>query len=387
MRRTLLKLHLIVSLFLGLFIVVICTTGSMLVVEDDIQKMTHPLLYQATPGDTPIHTIQQNAEQAYPGFNADRVDIPNEDGLYHVRVTKDVNGNTATHTVYVDPGTGKVLGPVGPERDAFFTKVVQLHRYLLVGDLLGKTKASLIGSVMGLGLIFILVTGAYLWWPGLKKFASGFRIIRKKGKLPLNQGLHKTIGIVTIPFLLVFAITGTALHVDKYVFGWFGVNTKAEIPAAWTKTKTKDKEPLSLDVIVQNAKEAFPQNQLIRVQLPVKPDQTYQLAMKDGFSLNGSNNVTVYEDPYSGQILGKTNPYAGITFYNALKKGLHYATWGGEPVKIFSVIMGLMPLFLMITGLVIWQLKVRVRRKKKKTPATTPAFPLKAQMPTVSASE
>ncbi|MEW9699824.1 PepSY-associated TM helix domain-containing protein [Paenibacillus sp. SI8] len=387
MRKALLKLHLWVSLLLGLFIVIICTTGSILVIEDDIEKIAHPHLYQATPGNTPLHTIQQNAEQAFPGFKADRLDMPDENGPYQVRVTKTVDGKTSTHMVYVDPGTGNVLGQTEASRDAFFSVVLKLHRYLLAGDLLGKTKASLIASAMGFGLITILLTGAYLWWPGLSKFFKGFRIIRNKGKLALNQGLHKTIGIVTIPFLLTFAITGTALHVDKYVLGWFGIATKAEIPAAWTKTKIKDKEPLSMDTIVQNAKDKFPDHQLTRIQLPLKPDQTYQLGMKVGLSPNGSDNVSVYEDPYSGEILGKTNPYAGITFYNSWRKGLHYATWGGEPVKIFSVIIGMMPLFLMITGLVIWQLKARVRRKKKTSAHNVNSFPITAPVHSIRSSD
>ncbi|SDN29740.1 PepSY-associated TM region [Paenibacillus sp. yr247] len=47
MRKSLLKIHLWVSLLLGLFIVVICTTGSLLVIENEVEKWIHPQLYQA----------------------------------------------------------------------------------------------------------------------------------------------------------------------------------------------------------------------------------------------------------------------------------------------------------------------------------------------------
>ncbi|NRF90410.1 PepSY domain-containing protein [Paenibacillus frigoriresistens] len=377
MRKLFLQIHLWISLVLGLFIVVICTTGSLLVIENDVEKWMHPQLYQPTPGHALLQDVQHSAEQAFPGFKMDRIELSTEDGLYQARLSKDVNGKVSTQNVYIDPGSAHVLGPVGPNRNVFFTKVLQIHRYLLAQDVLGKANASIVVGFMGIGLIIILVTGAYLWWPGLRKFALGFRIIRNKGKLTLNLGLHKTVGIITIPFLLVFALTGTAYQLDKYVLGWFGLSTKIEAAASWSKTTKMNGSPLSLDTIVQKAQVRFPNHKLVRVQLPTKPDQTYQLAMKEGYSPSGTSNVTVYEDPYTGEILGITNPNAPMAFYSAWKRGLHFAAWGGTPVRIGSFLMGMMPLFLMITGLVIWQFKAKARRRSrsssriKESPPTT----------------
>ncbi|MGO4273871.1 PepSY-associated TM helix domain-containing protein [Paenibacillus sp. TAF58] len=386
MRKIMSQIHLWISLLLGLFIVVICTTGSLLVIENDVDKWLHPQLYKPTPGHSLLHDIQQSVEQAFPGFKMDRIDLPSGDGLYQVRLSKDVNGKASTQNVYVDPGSAHVLGPVGPNRNVFFTKVLQIHRYLLAQDVLGKANASIVAGFMGIGLIIILVTGAYLWWPGLRKLALGFRIIRNKGKLALNLGLHKTIGIVTIPFLLVFALTGTAYQLDKYVLGWFGLSTKIEAAASWSKTTKMNGSPLSLDSIVQNAHERFPNHQLVRVQLPTKPDQTYQIAMKEGYSPSGTSNVTVYEDPYTGEILGKTNPNAPMAFYSAWKRGLHFAAWGGAPVRIGGFLMGMMPLFLAITGLVIRQFKARARRRSKSSSRIIETPP-KAMVPTMSSAE
>ncbi|WP_261302457.1 PepSY-associated TM helix domain-containing protein [Paenibacillus andongensis] len=386
MRKLFLQIHLWISLLLGLFIVVICTTGSLLVIENDVEKWLHPQLYKPTPGHALLLDVQQSVEQAFPGFKMDRIDLPTGDGLYQVRLSKDVNGKASTQNVYVDPGSAHVLGPVGPNRNVFFTKVLQIHRYLLAQDVLGKANASIIVGFIGIGLIIILVTGAYLWWPGLRKFALGFRIIRNKGKLALNLGLHKTVGIVTIPFLLVFALTGTAYQLDKYVLGWFGLSTKTEVATSWSKTTKMNGSPLSVDTIVQNALERFPNHKLIRIQLPTKPDQTYQLAMKEGYSPSGSSNVNVYEDPYTGEILGKTNPNAPMAFYSAWKRGLHFAAWGGAPVRIGSFLMGMMPLLLMITGLVIWQFKARARRRSKSSSRINTSPP-QAMAPTMSSAE
>ena len=107
--------------------------------------------------------------------------------------------------------------------------------------------------------------------------------------------------------------------------------------------------------------------------------------MKEGYSPSGSSNVTVYEDPYTGEILGKTNPNAPMAFYSVWKRGLHFATWGGEPVKIASFFMGMMPLFLMITGLVIWQFKARARRRSKSSSRVN-EIPPKAMVPTMSSA-
>jgi uncharacterized iron-regulated membrane protein len=362
--KFLMKTHLWLGLIFGIFIVVICTTGSFLVIEEDLNKLLRPQLYQPTQGNASMQNIQENITQAYPNYKMNRIDFPQKDGLYQIQLSKQVEGKATNHTIYVDPGSGRVLGNVD-NNSGFFSIILKLHRYLFLGDVFGKSKASIISGVMGIGLTFILISGAFIWWPGMRKWLSGFVIIRNKGKLIFNQGLHKTVGIATIPFLLVLTLTGVALDFDKDIFGWLGINRTEQVPTAQIKVSANDNQPLSLDRIIEIARTEYPQNKLIRAQIAQKPDQAYQISMKEGYNPNGTtrSNTTAYLDPYTGKILYKINPYKDINLYNTWRNGLHMARWGGLFSRILTFIIGMMPLFLMITGLVIWRVKTRIRKQ------------------------
>jgi uncharacterized iron-regulated membrane protein len=367
MRRWLLRIHLIASLLFGLFIVAISTTGSLLVLEEELETLFRPIPYEATAGQSPVETVKQKAVEANPGFQVDRITFPEGDGLYQVRLTQPSNGKTLTKTIYSDPGTGEALGEVKP-RSGFYDVTLRLHRYLLLTDLVGRENANRIVGTIGVGFIVVLLTGAFLWWPGLARFVSGFRIIRRKGKLIFNQGLHRSVGVAVLPVLLVLAVTGTAFEFDRYVMNWLGIQRNVPVPAEATKVAAPaaGTAPLPLDQLLLQSSEAHPSAKVVRLTLPQKPAQPLQLALKDGYTPNGNSNTTLYVNPYTGQELYQTDAKAGITVYQAWKSGLHFGRWGGLPVKLLYFVMGMMPFVLMVTGVVIWRLKARVRSRAGK---------------------
>ncbi|NBD24150.1 PepSY-associated TM helix domain-containing protein [Paenibacillus glycinis] len=77
----------------------------------------------------------------------------------------------------------------------------------------------------------------------------------------------------------------------------------------------------------------------------------------------------------NGEILYKTHPNWAINIYNAWRKGLHFATWGGLTTRLITFAFGMMPLVLMVTGLVVWRLKAAARKrgKNRKTDAAAVA--------------
>ncbi|BFT71069.1 PepSY domain-containing protein [Paenibacillus sp. P36] len=51
MRKVVLRIHLILSLVLGLFIVTTCTTGSLIIVEPEVESWMYPIGQSPTPSD------------------------------------------------------------------------------------------------------------------------------------------------------------------------------------------------------------------------------------------------------------------------------------------------------------------------------------------------
>ncbi|KEO84907.1 PepSY-associated TM helix domain-containing protein [Tumebacillus flagellatus] len=369
MRKWMVKLHLWVSLVVGLFFVLICLTGSVLVLREDIQKWVNPELYETTPGRVSVEVVLAKTAALYPEYHVDQIESPEmANGRYHVRLSKK---GEAQRELYLDPGTGNVLGQSGAGAK-FVNLTLKLHRYLLLGDLFGRQTAQYVNAVMGVGLIVVLGTGAYLWWPGVRRFALGFRIVRTKGKLMFNRDLHKSLGIVSVPFLLVLALTGTAFTLDKFVFGWFGSPTQEAVPKSATQVKAEG-SALPAGQLLENVQRAYPEAKWMNLKLPTDGKQAVTVSLEEGYNPADIGNATAYVNPYTGQVLHKTNPHAGITLYQRWKRGLHFASWGGVFSKVLYVLIGLLPLFFMVTGLVIWRLKANLRRlKKTPQPAVAP---------------
>lgn len=363
MRKAVLTIHLFLSLILGLFVVATCTTGSLLMIEPDVESWLYPIGQKPTPGDVGAAVVEQHADALSPGLKADRIELPAQDGFYHVHLSKDGKDGKL---VYADPGTGDVFGQVQEERREPFLTIYNLHRYFLLTSVIGKAPAASVVGVLGLGLMLILLTGIYLWWPGIRKWALGFRIIRNRGKLLHNMGLHKTIGIVSIPVLLLASLTGFVNAFEKSIPGWIGFNAKEDVPASAMVSKSKDESILPMDRVIDIIKRNYPDSALIKIQLPLKAGQAYQVGLKEGFGASSGSNSTVYMDASTGQVLYKTDPKLAINLYNTWRKGLHFATWGGETTKLISFVFGMMPLVLMITGLTIWRLKAQARKRSRK---------------------
>ncbi|MBA2940842.1 PepSY domain-containing protein [Paenibacillus sp. CGMCC 1.16610] len=372
MRKVVLRIHLILSLVLGLFIVTTCTTGSLIMVEPEVESWMYPIGQSPTPGDVGVAEIQKHADALNPAFKTDWIDMTKTDGFYHVHLSKEGKDG---RLIYADPGTGEAFGKVLEERKEPFATIYNLHRYFLLTSVIGKANAASVVGYLGIGLILILLSGAYLWWPGIRRMASGFKIISNRSKLLHNMSLHKVIGIISIPVLLFAALTGVVNAFEKSIPTIVGFKAKEEIPASALQSKSKDGTPLPVNRVVDLINQAYPSSKLIKITFPQKPGQSYQIGLKEGLGASSGSNSTVYMDASNGSVLYKTNPHLIINLYNTWRKGLHFATWGGETTKLIAFVFGMMPLFLMITGIVIWQLKARGRKRNKKqqTAATVAA--------------
>ena len=81
--------------------------------------------------------------------------------------------------------------------------LVDLHVNLLSG----KTGR----LINGVGAVFVLalsITGAVLWWPGVRSWRRGL-VIRSKSNWKLfNWQLHNVIGLWMLPFVFMFGVVG-----------------------------------------------------------------------------------------------------------------------------------------------------------------------------------
>ncbi|WP_295992014.1 PepSY-associated TM helix domain-containing protein [uncultured Alistipes sp.] len=217
MKKIFAKIHLWLSVPLGLVITVVCLSGAVLVFEGEITRALHPELYRvAVPADVrPLRPSQL----------ADRIGGQMPDSLHLVSLQLSARSDepcmaafreTGRRQLSVDPYTGAVNGWI--ESPAFFGTVRRLHRWLLdpppsKGE---KSIGKAIVGVSTLALVVILVSGLILWIPRSRK------ALRNRLKVSCSDGrrfwhdCHVSLGFYATLLLLVMALTGLT-----WSFGWY----------------------------------------------------------------------------------------------------------------------------------------------------------------------
>ncbi|PEW00642.1 hypothetical protein CN425_15245 [Bacillus cereus] len=364
-RKVIGKIHLYLSMIAGMFILLIGLTGSLLVFQHELNRVLHPDLYKVTEGEKVTYQKALQAVLAvHPKGEIQRVYTPDEPSAQGVYLFNLKEGK-AKQEVYIDPGNGRINGELGEK--SFFNQVGELHYHLLLNDFKGKEIVGIIGFIF----FFIILSGLYLWWPGIKKWIRGFVIRRSKNSYVKQYDLHRVIGGVSVPFLLIVSLTGGLLVYDKTIFGWFGAKSSVAPSKETLVSKALSGEKLPLDYLLSEAEKAVPQGKIMQVRLPEKAKKgkaegAVEIRMSRSYD-PGNGNIKVWMDQYSGKVLAKLDPKvdSGLT-YQIWRLPLHTGTFGGVFTKILYVIGGLTPSILMFTGVYMWRYKKKNKRKGKK---------------------
>ncbi len=382
-RRVVLWVHLWTSLVVGLFVIVVTLSGTALVFRDQTDRLIfYPEMYRETAGSstTNLEEARGIAEREFPDMQVDGIAVPEVlSGVYQVdMLAKDGSYATAT----IDPATGEVLGQYGDAYEngfnGFLTKV---HFYLFAGDI-GFGLTDEIGfkvvSAVGLALLVMLLTGVYLWWPGLRRWASGFRVRWRGDRYARNYDYHKVIGIIAVPVLMIIALTGAVFgfyETSRTV--WYTVtftDPPPAFPATIPRVDPAGREPLPLDELASRVEARTDAEHTHFYGLSVGKNETIYTTLTAGFDpvagFNGyDGNVYGYADPYTGEMVWKQDPRElplAAQIFDGWVFPLHTGAFGGIPVRILWALVGLMPTVLAVTGLTMWLLKRRASRRRRK---------------------
>ena len=218
MKKIFAKIHLWLSLPLGIVLTVVCLSGAVLVFEGEITRALHPELYRvAAPAD---------ARPLRPSQLAGRIGAQMPDSLHLVSLQLSARSDepcmaafreTGRKQLSVDPYTGRVNG--WAESPAFFGTVRKLHRWLLDPPL-SKGEKSVGKAIVGvstLALVLILVSGLILWIPRSRKaLRNRLKVSYSDGRRRFWHDSHVTLGFYATLLLLVMALTGLT-----WSFGWY----------------------------------------------------------------------------------------------------------------------------------------------------------------------
>lgn len=353
MRRVVFRLHLWVGLASGLYILVVCLTGAALVFRIDMQRARHPHLFTPSASGPLVDPVRvmERVSQAYPRHRLSGVEAPTTRRptyLAYVTTERDFV------TVLIDPVSTEILGEL--PQDALIQSIQRLH-FDLMGGRTGRT-------VSGIGALCILVmcaTGLVIWWPGAKHWRRGLVVDVSRDARRMVWELHRAIGIWTVAFLAMFAITGLS-----FVFpSQFRAVVHALSPITATRAPASTEAPGAVSLptwsdVIARARQERPGEHVARVVLPFNGRAAFLIMFSTSSPTSaGSALSSVYLDQYSGDVLAAPQSSRTIgDIIMAWVTPLHVGGLRGGAWRWVWFALGLVPPLLFLTGVMMWWTRV-----------------------------
>ena len=211
LRRALFQVHLWSGIAIGLYILFISVTGSVLVYSNELYRAATPPPIISTSSAPQLSDDQLKvvALRVHPGYviaNIQRAHNPEE--AVNVRLRR---GETTINRLF-DPRSGVDLGDSVTFGIRVVSTLIDLHDNLFAGKR-GR-------AINGIGAFLILVlaiTGIVVWWPGVSAWKRSLTIPRGLGWKRLIWQLHSALGIWTLAFVLIFALSGIYLAIPDSI--------------------------------------------------------------------------------------------------------------------------------------------------------------------------
>jgi uncharacterized iron-regulated membrane protein len=302
LRKALFQVHLWTGIALGLYVVLVCITGSALVFENELYSalLPGPRLVAISGPRLSRTELKQAAQRAYPKDPVTRVfesAVPNE----AAEISFQHNGQRNQRLF--DPYTGLDLGPARPKVILFLGWLAHIHVSLLAGY-----TGRMVNGVCALFVTLLSLTGAVIWWPGIQSWRSSLIIHRRTNFKRLNWDLHTAIGFWTLALVFMWAITGAYLVFPRpFDRGVEFFASRIVFRAAGGSPAPSERGPLGSPNTVNN-------------------------------SSKETKRVVVHSNVDLGRSL----------------HSLHLGNFGGWPVKALWVVLGLAPALLAVTGVLMW---------------------------------
>ncbi len=370
LRRVSSWIHLYGGLALGGVLIVISVSGSVLVFEDTISGWLRSDLHHVSPSGerASVDAVVAAVREAHPDATLWIANLPTAPTDPVV-----VRLGPEAATVYVDPYRATILGERMPD-EGLVNTIVGLHVELLAG----RTGGIIVGA-SGLLLVLLTATGLVLWWPRrLKQFGQALRISWRQGGIRFNYNLHRAGGFYATLFLLLTALTGSALVFYPTTQRLISTVTATEPwpPPAPTLAKEQGVEA-SAAASYREAMEAvnriLPEAEPTYLYFPEGPEAPVTVRLRTPPEWHPNGRSFAYVHPSDAEILrvddAREAPWGAQllqTFYP-----LHVGAVGGLLVKWLYVILGLSPALLSITGTIIWYQRWRAVAPSKPAPAAT----------------
>nr|WP_218572805.1 sulfite reductase flavoprotein subunit alpha [Pseudomonas sp. R-28-1W-6] len=374
-KKIVFQLHWLFGITAGLVLALMGVTGALYAFEGEILSALNPEVLRVEVRETgPLAPAELVAKiEAQAGKTVSGLWVDQREGRAARVFFTPPAGERRGPMRFFDPYSGELLGE--PSGQAFFGLMLQLHRFLAMGDT-GKQ----ITAASTLALLFFCLSGLYLRWPRQALNWRAWLTLdwARKGRA-FNWDLHAVFGTWCLLFYLCAALTGLYWSYDWYRDGL--TRLLSDSPAGQQGGKPGERRggrgeapsgpppTVDYDAVWRSLQQAAgPQLVAWNLRLPPvagAPATVFYL-LEEAAHPRALNQLSL--DPASGQVK-QHERYADKSFKAQLLASvyaLHVGEYFGLTGRILmAVASGLMPLFF-ITG---WLLYLDRRRKQRATRA------------------
>src|ERR1017187_9400567 len=205
LRKATFQLHLWSGIGLGLYVLLISVTGSVLFYRNELYRAATPAPTFVTPSGAPLTDAQLKgaATRLYPGYAVYLISRPPNAEL---AVSVDLQRRGDRKNRLFNPYTGADLGEAVPLGVRMVSGLLSLH-----DDLLGGKTGRKVNGFAAVLVLGIALTGIVVWWPGIRTWRRSLTVPRKAGWQRVIWGLHSMLGFWGFGIILLFAISGIYL--------------------------------------------------------------------------------------------------------------------------------------------------------------------------------
>ncbi|MEM6644658.1 MAG: PepSY-associated TM helix domain-containing protein [Bacteroidota bacterium] len=367
------SIHSWVGLYAGVVIAVLSVTGVLALYKVEVDRTLNASLFETAPGPqpVPISAVVDSLRSVH-GAEYHTQTYPPKQAADTWKATFIIPSGLAFEQleVFIDPYSGHVLG----ERDytrsfAYFLRTIHVRLY---ESLFGRQ----IVGLAGIALLLSTITGFWIYGRFMKN--QLLAAIRTKNLRIKMADYHKLIGVATLVFNLMIAITGAWLGLQRFVQPVVVGDRPGGFEVAEKPLTEAEDLAFAVDYgrVVQTSALLFPEfvphfiqssrdgSRTLRIMGDVPgaayERHTFSLTL-DKHDLSELHRYDIREAPVGEKL-----------FY--LQESMHFGDFGGIALKLLYSFFGITSGFLSLSGFVVY-LK-RTERKRSNHPTFVELKPL-----------
>ncbi|NMP32799.1 PepSY domain-containing protein [Thalassotalea sp. M1531] len=360
MRKTLFKWHSFSAVIALIPLMVIAVTGSILVYKVELDTWLMPeqmqVAVEGRQSRIDLNELIASIETKYPEFlmgswelfyASEDASLSRADTAY--LISKE-NGNW--YKIYIDQYSGQLLSQPVPVEHDFTDWLLSVH-YTFLLDFTG----TILGSIFAIILLFLAISGIVLYRGFWKRF---FTLRLGAAKRIFYSDVHKLIGIVSSPILLILAITGGYYNIAAVVH-----EVEEHVEPHPKLSKALYSPNIDFQKLLNETSNDLKGYRATYFTFPFEPDLhiTFFGEVPTANPLTSEYASMLIYDRESGALMSTYDIRSASNLNVVIDtfRKLHFGYFGGVITKFIWCVLGLTPLWLALTGFYFYWFRNRRR--------------------------